>query len=549
MGAALVYLEEPIKDKELLDGGTTADSTSSRYMRHGTCEMQGWRVNMEDAQLAVPEFDEQTSLYGVFDGHGGRGVSRFVARELPGVIKETEGWKAKDYKTALEQAFLKVDDLLRADAGRKAVEELDRPDPDKPRRLLQVPKRMADQFRRSRSVRASQEGDEEDDEDFAGLEDDYGLDFDELEGGEEEEQLEAEQEVDMDAALAQQPNGAAVDANAAGPPAEESKASAAQAANAENVAPAAEEVKKTTESVEAKQDEAAGEGEVLNLNMNLDAGEGEQDDEEAESEEDGGAEDDVLVDPSEITRSPNPEAQGCTAVVVLVLHGGPDGPKLICANAGDSRAMVSRLGKVVDLSEDHKPADAGETARITKAGGFVKHMPGGARVMGDLNLSRALGDLRYKKNSEIPAAEQIVTGFPDVWTVPLKPDEDEFLVLGCDGIWETNSNQDAVDHVRSRLLVREGAEETESPKLSGICAEICDKGLCPSMDASCDGKGCDNMTFMVVQMKRRIQGSPYKRSAAAVEGEEETPSKRLKETETGAVETNSSAETPPPASA
>jgi len=535
MGAALVYLEEPIKDKELLDGGTTpADSTSSRYMRHGTCEMQGWRVNMEDAHLAVPELDEQTSLYGVFDGHGGRGVSRFVARELPGVIKETEGWKVKDYKAALEQTFLKLDDLLRADAGRKAVEELDRPDPDKPKRLLQVPRRMAEQFRRSRSVRASQDGEEEDDEAFAGLEDDYGMDFEELEGGEEEEQLDAEQEVDIDAALAQQPNGAAVDASTS-PPAEEPETSGTHTADVENVAPAAEEVKKTTESPEAKQDEVAG-----------DAG---TDDEGAESEEDGGADDDVLVDPSKLTRSPNPEAQGCTAVVVLVLHGGPDGPKLICANAGDSRAMVSRLGKVVDLSEDHKPGNAGETARITKAGGYVEDMPGGARVMGDLNLSRAIGDLRYKQKPEIPAAEQIVTAFPDVWTVPLKPDEDEFLVLGCDGIWETNSNQDAVDHVRSRLLVREGSEETESPKLSAICAEVCDKGLCPSMDNSCDGKGCDNMTFMVVQLKPRIKGSPYKRSAAAVEGEEETPSKRLKEAETGAVETNSSAETPPPAAA
>lgn len=537
MGAALVYLDEPIKDKELLDGGTTADSTSSRYMRHGTCEMQGWRVNMEDAHLAVPELDEQTSLYGVFDGHGGKGVSRFVARELPGVIKETEGWKAKDYKTALEQAFLKVDDLLRADAGRQAVEELDRPDPDKPPRLLQVPRRMAEQFRRSRAVRASQDGEEEDDEDFAGLEDDYGFDSEELEGGEEEEQLEAEKELDVDSALAQQPNGAAVEASATGPPTEESKATAPQVADVENVAPAADDVKKTTESEEAKQDEAACEVGA--------------DDEEAESEEDGGAEDDVLVDPSELTRSPNPEAQGCTAVVVLVLHGGPDGPKLICANAGDSRAMVSRLGKVVDLSEDHKPGDAGETARITKAGGFVKDMPGGARVMGDLNLSRALGDLRYKQNAQIPAAEQIVTAFPEVWTVPLKPDEDEFLVLGCDGIWETNSNQEAVDQVRSRLLVREGSEETESPKLSGICAEICDKGLCPSMDsASCDGKGCDNMTIMVVQLKPRIQGSPHKRSAAAaVEGAEETPTKRLKEAESGAVETSSPAETPPLAAA
>ena len=128
--------------------------------------------------------------------------------------------------------------------------------------------------------------------------------------------------------------------------------------------------------------------------------EGTEEQSEDYTEIDGGGEDDeedvVLFDPSEVTRQPCPEAQGCTAVVVLVVHSGTDGPQLICGNAGDSRAMLSRCGKCVDLSEDHKPEQPGETARIEKAGGFVKDMPGGPRVMGDLNLSRAMGDLRWK---------------------------------------------------------------------------------------------------------------------------------------------------------
>merc|ERR1712070_172117 len=207
-----------------------------------------------------------------------------------------------------------------------------------------------------------------------------------------------------------------------------------------------------------------------------------------------------------------------------------DGPRIICANSGDSRAMLSRAGESVDLSEDHKPDNPGETARIEKAGGFVKDMPGGARVMGDLNLSRAMGDLRYKQKPALPAAEQIVTVFPEVRTVPFKPGEDEFLVLGCDGIWETNTNQDAVDYVRSRLLVDKGSSEPSAPSLSAICAEICDKGCCPCMDTSSDGKGCDNMTIMVVQLTPRIEGSPRKRPLSTTESDEQ-PSKRQKDDE------------------
>lgn len=47
------------------------------------------------------------------------------------------------------------------------------------------------------------------------------------------------------------------------------------------------------------------------------------------------------------------------------------------------------------MSEDHKPDLPGEKDRIIKAGGFVSE----GRVNANLNLSRALGDLEYKKVS------------------------------------------------------------------------------------------------------------------------------------------------------
>ena len=46
------------------------------------------------------------------------------------------------------------------------------------------------------------------------------------------------------------------------------------------------------------------------------------------------------------------------------------------------------------MSEDHKPDNENEKARITKAGGEVWE----GRVNGTLNLSRAIGDLEYKSD-------------------------------------------------------------------------------------------------------------------------------------------------------
>lgn len=99
-----------------------------------------------------------------------------------------------------------------------------------------------------------------------------------------------------------------------------------------------------------------------------------------------------------ISNEPNDcEVQaGCTAVVALL-----KGNTLYVANAGDSRAILCRQGKALPLSFDHKPSHPTEKDRIESAGGFVSNFGGMSRVNGNLNLSRAIGDLKYKGNKEV----------------------------------------------------------------------------------------------------------------------------------------------------
>ena len=62
-----------------------------------------------------------------------------------------------------------------------------------------------------------------------------------------------------------------------------------------------------------------------------------------------------------------PFGAGCTSCVVLITSDC-----IYCANSGDSRAiLVSKSGKVTELSQDHKPDDPGEMKRIKAGGGFV----------------------------------------------------------------------------------------------------------------------------------------------------------------------------------
>jgi len=80
---------------------------------------------------------------------------------------------------------------------------------------------------------------------------------------------------------------------------------------------------------------------------------------------------------------------GCTANVVVV---DQDRKKIFVANAGDSRCVMGVNGKCVPLSFDHKPECPVELARIEHCGSVVTE----GRVDGNLNLTRAFGDLKYK---------------------------------------------------------------------------------------------------------------------------------------------------------
>ncbi|KAK1436773.1 hypothetical protein QVD17_02555 [Tagetes erecta] len=177
---------------------------------------------------------------------------------------------------------------------------------------------------------------------------------------------------------------------------------------------------------------------------------------------------------------------GSTACVAIIRNN-----QLLVANSGDSRCVISRKGQAYNLSKDHKPDLESEKERISKAGGFIH----GGRVNGSLNLTRAIGDMELKKDKSLPAEKQILTANPDIHTVALCEDDD-FLVLACDGIWDCMSNQQLVDFVREQL-------KTES-KLSTVCGKVFDRCLAPTAG----GEGCDNMTMILVQFKKHPNQGP-----------------------------------------
>ncbi|XP_074286387.1 putative protein phosphatase 2C 57 [Silene latifolia] len=130
---------------------------------------------------------------------------------------------------------------------------------------------------------------------------------------------------------------------------------------------------------------------------------------------------------------------GTTALTALVV-----GRSLFVANAGDCRAVLCRRGKAIEMSRDHKPQCYREKQRIEACGGSVYD----GYLNGQLNIARALGDWHMEGMKGSGGGP--LTAEPELMNIELTPN-DEFLIIGCDGLWDVFRSQNAIDFARRRL--------------------------------------------------------------------------------------------------
>ena len=96
------------------------------------------------------------------------------------------------------------------------------------------------------------------------------------------------------------------------------------------------------------------------------------------------------------------------------------------------------------MSDDHKPENEDELIRIEAAGCDVTD----GRVAGKLSLSRAIGDLAYKQNTNLTVDAQAITCVPDITKRDRNLAEDSFVLIACDGIWDVVTSAEANQYIR-----------------------------------------------------------------------------------------------------
>lgn len=70
-----------------------------------------------------------TALFGIFDGHGGVEVAEFVSRTFEEVLKSSPHYKTMNYEAALQETFLRMDELLQTSDGKAQIVEIHKQHP------------------------------------------------------------------------------------------------------------------------------------------------------------------------------------------------------------------------------------------------------------------------------------------------------------------------------------------------------------------------------------------------------------------------------------
>ena len=131
------------------------------------------------------------------------------------------------------------------------------------------------------------------------------------------------------------------------------------------------------------------------------------------------------------------ECSGSVGVCTIIR-----GRELYLCNLGDCRAVLCRGGTAVSLTKDHKPTVFEEKLRVERDGGKIEY----DLVNGEIAVTRSIGDIDPETGNKIRG----LTAQPDVYCYSIT-EEDEFLVIACDGLWDVFKSQEAVTYARKSL--------------------------------------------------------------------------------------------------
>ena len=169
------------------------------------------------------------------------------------------------------------------------------------------------------------------------------------------------------------------------------------------------------------------------------------------------------------------DTSGSCGVILLIKKN-----KCIIANIGDSRLVMFKNKRVVFSTSDHKPNTYIEKHRIESQGGSVYQTTAAIPIYqngklieipwrvcpGGLSVSRTFGDIE-SKDERFGGKKGVVVALPDISEFELN-DKYNFIVIGCDGIFDVLSNGEIIECIKIVLKIN----KSKNKKINELCGDF-----------------------------------------------------------------------------
>ena len=169
------------------------------------------------------------------------------------------------------------------------------------------------------------------------------------------------------------------------------------------------------------------------------------------------------------------DTSGSCGVILLIKN-----KKFIIANIGDSRLVIFKNKRMIFSTKDHKPNTYLEKRRIELAGGIVYQTRTAIPIYqngklieipwrvapGGLSVSRTFGDIE-SKDERFGGKKGVVVASPDISEFDLN-EEYNFIVIGCDGIFDVLSNGEIIECIKIVIKLNKG----KNKKINELCADF-----------------------------------------------------------------------------
>lgn len=153
--------------------------------------------------------------------------------------------------------------------------------------------------------------------------------------------------------------------------------------------------------------------------------------------------------------------------------------RMSVAWCGDTQLCLVKSGRIDFITETHKPNTKSERERIEKAGGSVCYLSNAWRINGSLAVARSFGDVEYQPS---------VTAKPQIEHFNLNSTLDDYLIIGCDGLWEALAMEELCSFIYEKAL-----EEPMNNMAESLVKKSRDEG------------STDNITAIFITLKTSLK--------------------------------------------